>query len=261
MAELGHPDRDLERTELDYERLKVDLENQEILLATARVNLQRAEDEFQRTKQLFEAQVVSERVYQLAARTKEGFEVEVRQREGLVKDLSARLETRKAQIDWERQLTELQRERVASNQLEIALLSTNMVLSAPIDGSITAIYRRAGEVVQPGDPIVSISSAKAEQILCYLRQPLPLEPRRGMQVRVRTRSLPRQEGWAEIVSVGSQMELVAAALRHPGMTTEIGLPVAVSLPLGVSLRPGELVDLSILPNGRRTSTALASRTR
>jgi hypothetical protein len=68
-------------------------------------------------------------------------------------------------------------------------------------------------------------------------------------VEVRSRGLPRVVGSAKITEVGTQLEAVPASLLGPMKmaTTELGLPVEISLPRNLRIRAGELVDIVLLP--------------
>ena len=70
-----------------------------------------------------------------------------------------------------------------------------------------------------------------------------------MQVQVRTRGPRREVGAATVVEVGAQLEAVPAALLgSAGLArTELGLPVDISLPPNLKIRPGELVDITLAP--------------
>jgi hypothetical protein len=73
-----------------------------------------------------------------------------------------------------------------------------------------------------------------------------------MPVRIRLRSIKRQESWSQILAVGKQLEPItnSLAMLRPGLLIDMGLPISVALPVGVKLLPGELVDMSIRPRTR-----------
>jgi multidrug resistance efflux pump len=257
---IRHPELDQQRNDLDYQRLQLELRNHRLALATAEVNLQRAEEEFERVKGLFEAKIVSERAYEIAQRAKEALEVEIRERTELVSYLTNRLPEFWARIERSRSLATQQLAQVEINRLQVAGLATNnLVLRAPTNGVVCNVWHRPGEVVRAGDVILTVQVPRSERIVCYLRQPLPVEPEVGMQVQVRTRSMVKRVGWGKILNVGPQMEPISAALLRPGMNIEIGLPIAISVPPELNLRPGELVDLAILPKTEAASPPLDSR--
>jgi hypothetical protein len=74
-----------------------------------------------------------------------------------------------------------------------------------------------------------------------------VEPTVGMKVEVRSRGVRRTVGQGEIIHVGPRMQLFDAPLRIRGMgnAQERGLPIVVTVPPEMKLRPGELVDLTL----------------
>lgn len=114
-----------------------------------------------------------------------------------------------------------------------------------MDGVVSAVYRRPGENVRAGEAILAISSERPERIIGFIRQPLSFEPRVGDPVEVRTRGQQRQVGMGEVLKIGARLELFTQPLRVRGFDSsqERGLPVLVSLPPGLRVHPGELVDL------------------
>jgi hypothetical protein len=71
-----------------------------------------------------------------------------------------------------------------------------------------------------------------------------------MRVQVRTRGPHRETGAAKVLEIGTQLETIAPALLPPikFANVELGLPLGISLPANLKIRPGELVDLTLLPN-------------
>jgi hypothetical protein len=94
-----------------------------------------------------------------------------------------------------------------------------------------------------------ISAVQTEQIVAYVRQPLVFHPKIGMGVHVRSRTPHRETGPATVVQVGAQMEPYNTAMLPIPATRPIewGLPVLISLPQGLKLVPGELVDIVFDP--------------
>ena len=119
-----------------------------------------------------------------------------------------------------------------------------------MDGMVVKIYHRSGETIVAGDPIITLTAPRPQRIIGYLRQPLPFEPKVGDAVKIYTRRPHRQVATTKILQVGAQMELVTAPMRLRGFSTamERGLPVLLSLPPGLEVHPGELVDLMVNPS-------------
>jgi multidrug resistance efflux pump len=131
-------------------------------------------------------------------------------------------------------------------------------ITAPIGGTITAIRALPGQAVRAGDPILTIASDKGQFIVSYVRTNQAIRPEPNMQVAVRVRSSQTMHS-ARVISVGPQVELVPEQQCRDPRIPEWGLPVHVSLPPGVSLRPGEIVDLVFYPRPAPTPPHVARR--
>jgi multidrug resistance efflux pump len=126
--------------------------------------------------------------------------------------------------------------------------SAETTLIAPIDGVVTKVYRNAGENIAAGELLITISSEHSRNIVGFIRQPISVEPKVGDAVVVRTRrGTKRLAAEARIVNVGARLEFFTQPLRVRGFDSsqERGLPVLVSVPEGLTLYPGELVDLAL----------------
>lgn len=140
---------------------------------------------------------------------------------------------------------------VAEKNLELAEAQLQpIVLIAPIDGSVSKVDKAAGASIVEGVPIVTIASTTPSQIIGYLSQPLRIEPTVGMRAEIRSRGQVRKTGVAKVLQIGPRMELFDAPLRIRGMgaAQERGLPILISIPPDMSMRPGELVDIRLLVN-------------
>ena len=122
------------------------------------------------------------------------------------------------------------------------------LLRAPTDGIVSAIHKHAGEVVVPGDSVLTLGALRPARIVAYARQPLDHRPAVGDSVEVATRSQDRTTAPARILQVGTQLEAIETALLPPSpasaRATEYGLPVLVEIPAGLELAPGEIVSLT-----------------
>jgi multidrug resistance efflux pump len=135
--------------------------------------------------------------------------------------------------------------------LEAQMLPQELV--APFDGIVSVVHRQAGETILAGEAILTVSKEKPSRVVAFVRQPLNLDPKVGMKIEVRCRGGRRLSGVGEVLSVGSQLEPVyptllprnanAAGNGSGNVSAELGLPVFVSLPNDLVVRPGELVEL------------------
>ena len=114
-------------------------------------------------------------------------------------------------------------------------------LTASMSGQIVAIHRTPGHAVTAGESILTITSDRGRSITTYIRAGQRLTPEAGMPVEVRLRSDPTQTFAASVQRIGPQYEPVPPAQLRDRKSEEWGLPVVISIPADVSLKPGELV--------------------
>jgi multidrug resistance efflux pump len=123
-------------------------------------------------------------------------------------------------------------------------------IKSPIDGIVAAIFFRPGQTVVHGAPLVTIAAEDAQFIVSYIRQGRQLSVNENMAVDIRLRKIPVQIVSSYVDKVGAQIEIVPPhQLRDPKIQ-EWGIPVRIpmpNLPLGITLQPGELVDIRLKP--------------
>ena len=239
-----------QRNTINYEQTRIDWMSQRVELASARVKLLLATNEFQRTESLYKEKIVSESVYEGSRTALDALRAAVDERTLLV-------EVARQNLERIQKMNELVQEPEAQLKAAITLQDEKLklaeaemspvTLKAPISGLVNIIEKYAGEAVAAGEPIVSISATNAQRIVGYLRQPLYIEPKVGMDVLVRTRRLNSQRGFAKVLAVGAQLQPINDALLPPTRlnVAELGLPILVSLPDKFLVHPGEFVDLTL----------------
>jgi multidrug resistance efflux pump len=245
-----------QRTAMNYDRLRLDGMEQRAKLAMAKVNLELAGTEFHRMEELFKEKIVSQRVFEQAKAAQDRLQSEVDELSRLVREeeqnasllqVTNRADLAKVSDDPLRAAIAVQESKLRLTEAELSPIT----LKAPVDGMINLVYHRSGEAITAGEPIVAIASFNSVRIIGYLRPPILTEPKVGMVVDVRTRGPHRKSAAAKVVEVGTQLETVAPALLPTvkSAAMELGLPLSISLPANLELRPGELVDLTLLPGG------------
>jgi len=144
-------------------------------------------------------------------------------------------------------LEPLRRARAAqeARAAELAIRIDAMSIRAPISGTIVSILRHPGQAVQPGEDILTIAADAGQHIVAYVREDQRLRPEIGMEAAIYRRGGPGQPVPAKVLRVGPQVEEVPPHQRRDPAQAEWGLPVMISLPEDVFLRPGELVDIGL----------------
>lgn len=141
------------------------------------------------------------------------------------------------------------RSAILVEERNLQLLETQLAprpVLAPIDGVVTAIQHQAGEQVQSGEALLVITAETARTIVAYVRQPVDDVSRPGRTIEVRARRGSRPAARGQITEVGPAMQTIPSELlplRAGNTPVEVGLPVQISVPPELALRPGELVDL------------------
>jgi multidrug resistance efflux pump len=237
--------QDRDRNLLDYEQLRLDWYSQRRDLMSAQVNLIQASNDYNRAALLLATNFVSQEEYELKKTQRDLWQIEVRELSSSVAELDKQLEQLRPGATGD--ANDPIQEALEAQERQLQLLSQPMPLKAPMAGTISLIYRRPGETVMPGEPILTISSLAGSRIVAFLRQPLNIDPKPGMKVEVRSRSARGQAGLGEIQNVGSQMEAISPTLLpNPGQL-ENGLPISVTMPPELRLLPGESVSLTLRP--------------
>lgn len=241
-----------QRAALNYERLRLDLMSKRVDLAGWQGELQQAESTLARTTELRKSRMVSEDAYDLAKSARDTLAARIKAQAELIAGLEPGLQKLSAGDPNGISSAEGLRAAIQAKEAELRSVEAQLgpiPLLAPIDGVVTVIYRRGGENVATGEPILQISSTRSDRIIGFVRQPLLKDIQPGMQVEVRTRTFSRRVGLAQVAHVGRQWEPISptllAAMRLPvsAIPTELGLRVLVTAPSTLPLRPGEQVDL------------------
>jgi multidrug resistance efflux pump len=243
-----------QRLAMEYSEVRLHWMAQRAELGVAKADLLVAQSDFHRTEELFKDKIVSQRAYELAKAKEESLQNKVEELIRSVEDQGQRVEllqpTNTAAIA--RVSADPLKAAIAVEESKLRLTEAELnpiTLRSAVDGMVDVIYHRVGEAITAGEPIVGIAPFDAVRIIGYLRPPLLEEPKLGGRVEVRTRGPGRQVGLAKITEVGTQYEPLPAALQMPVRlaNSELGLPLSVSVPPSLRIRPGELVDLRLLP--------------
>jgi multidrug resistance efflux pump len=218
-------------------------------LATLRADLQYARSELSRVEQLRQRAIADQSDLDVAQRDVQRLEEAVAEKARAVATAESALQGFNKSAagggsDWEQSDLHIAEERLRLAESELQ----PTVLRAPIDGQVTRLSVLAQSTVVRGQSLATVSEIRANRIVGYIPQPVRIEPRVGMVVEVRTRGASRQVVRSTVTDIGPRIELFDAPLRIRGMgaAQERGLPLIVSVPEHLRLRPGELVDLRII---------------
>jgi len=241
-------------TDMNFERLRLDWMSKRVEQVSLQSELQQAEATLARTTALHRIKLVTDEEYDQARLSRDGISARLKAQSELISRIEPALQPTDVGSNRTMPSAAVEGLRAAikqkDEQLRLIEAQLNpLPLIAPIDGVVTQLFRRSGEVISGAEPILQISAVRSERIIGFLRQPLPVEPKPGMEVEIRTRTLQRQMAMATIAQVGLQLEPITptllAAMRLPITTvpTDFGLRIHVTVPAELGIRPGEYVDL------------------
>ena len=122
---------------------------------------------------------------------------------------------------------------------------TIVEFKSPLAGRAGLVTVNPGEAVVAGQNLVTVAAPRGDRIICFLRQPLSVKVTTNQVALVRARSLGQKQGNGRVLQVGSELLPIRRSLLPPTHDrNELGLPVMISLPDGLELLPGELVDVT-----------------
>ena len=96
---------------------------------------------------------------------------------------------------------------------------------------------------------MTVANPRGQGIVSYLRQDHRLRPLPGMTAEVRPRLPAGRAVATRVERVGPQFEPIPLHLCRDPKTPEWGLPVFITIPDGLPVRPGELLDVRLQPEG------------
>jgi len=240
---------------LDIEKLRLGIVERQGLVETDKVELERLNTKCDAVRPLVEKGIE-------ARLTLLNFEMQrdvIKQRIDATRKTLAEAETQKAACeerlksfppvvmeDIQKQVAPI-REAIAAQEArvqEVQRLLASRQVRAPVSGTVAAIHAFPGQSVTAGRPILTIAGAESQCILSYVREGQRIRPVVGMGVAVQARTIPRDTGWATVEQVGPQVEPVPVHQLRDPRVPEWGVPVRIPVPPGLTVKPGELVDVA-----------------
>lgn len=240
------------RVDLERRRFELDWMRERVSLASLRGQLQQVDAELARVGPLHERQLVSQEAYDNSRALRDRLAAQLIVQEDLVARLAPAASRHggtgdgggESHADPLAAGIKVQEQKLRVIETQFAPVA----LVAPFDGIVLTINRREREAVVAGEPIVTIGAAEPTHLVGYLRQPLSTKPVPGSPVEVRTRGSPRSAVPATVLEVSRVLEPVPPtllALVNRVGTAERGLRVHISVPPGLNVRPGEIVDVTL----------------
>lgn len=247
----GDPVLDQQRNLLSWQGLRRDWLLARSDLASLRIRMRQAEADFHRSEKLVGRGAEPQAALEQNRALFEGLVAEETEKSRLVDNLeSAVNQSHMSGGGDSTALADGIRASLAWKEAQLRSLEIQMTpvpVIAPFDGHVSRIHRHAGDFVNLGESIIDLRASKPDFIIGYLKQPVLTALNIGMPIEVSPRTGRGTAATASLISIGPQFEPLGLAFVRPisVFSEERALPLLISLPEGLSLRPGELVDLRI----------------
>jgi multidrug resistance efflux pump len=256
---------DVERARLDILGLKAQIAADQITLENLLAEVKIATDllakkaiapyEMQKAQSLYDATAkkVLETEKQLAQAEVQLKEIQQRQ------DTFALQNPQHPSIDAA--LEAIRKEAAVQEKLmeELMVQRKELVITAPIEGTVIQILaraneavlhragedvlRKAGEAIMKGQPIMTIAQGKPKEIVGYASERQLGQIRPGARVELIKKTTPAQIAKSEVTYIGPVMEQLPARLWPNPNMPQWGLPFLVKVPDGMELTAGEVVGI------------------
>ncbi|MCD6393743.1 MAG: HlyD family efflux transporter periplasmic adaptor subunit [Planctomycetes bacterium] len=138
------------------------------------------------------------------------------------------------------------RRAIVVQQKRIAELSVErepVILRVPFAGLVSEIVHRAGEVILPGDAVLTISENKPREIAAWVSESQANVIQKDMRVRLVKNSEPPQIANSQVVYLGPNVELVPQRLWDSPDTPKWGRRMLIGIHADMKLLPGEVVGI------------------
>ncbi len=226
-------------------------------LAEDRIRLQGLEITLERTQLLHDSEVTPTAILEESRIACEALRERITRQEPLVREMKARYEEAAERYRWFRAehpadipdgdllLKPLQYAvKVQEVRIEkVNLTLVELALRAPAAGQVAEIFRRPGEVVLGGQPVVSILESRASEIVVYLPENRILDVQPDQQVRIRRQADPGRVFQARVAHLGGCLEQLPLRLAPRAVAPTWGLAVHIPLPPLLAAKPGEAFEV------------------
>ena len=146
-----------------------------------------------------------------------------------------------AHVEPARRAVEVQKAAIRQLDLQIEQLT----LHAPIDGVVTTVTHRAGEIVSAGSEVLCIVSARPGVLMVELPEGMAARAKLGQTVTVRSKELFSRALRGHVIELSPEVdELWPRARPSPGIAAW-GRRATVQLDVGGDVLPGQAFSVSL----------------
>jgi HlyD family secretion protein len=231
---------ELEAAQAEYDRLLSSESSAEVLEARARLAV--AEERYQAARDLLDGLLTGDRSLQVRAA-----EVARRQAEGAAAQAEAGVAQAEVAVDQAEAAQAQADKAIAQAETELVWIDAQLgkyTVRASTSGTVTSQPVEAGEVVQPGSPILMLSQLDHLTITVYLTEDRYGQVRLGERARVTVDSFPGDSFEGRVVRIADRAEYTPRNVQteEGRRTTVFAVEIALENPEG-RLKPGMPADV------------------
>lgn len=235
-VEIQQKTLDILQCKAKIQTIQVELEKKQSLLEMLKNGNSREFDMVPLEKDIAEARILIEKENSSLAKQEEWLgtatsrlqqfpEVEKADVEILLQPIKAAIETENAKLS------------------ELKLHFQNLNIISPIDGNIIAIHRYPNQAIKAGEAVATIVNSRGQQIVTYIREDQHLSVLPNDKVEIRPNPASTQIYSSSIETVGPAYLQVPERHLRDKKLLEWGVPVMISIPPTLILKPGQTVSL------------------
>jgi multidrug resistance efflux pump len=250
---------DLRRFQADEQKRRLDVLSLRVVHEERQIELERMEIEEQRAKQLFDAGVIAETLWDQARLQRDEIRQGLEEGRVLLEQTEAEYFAAKARREdyetglpnkeWIDPILQPLREavEVESRRLdEIEVKRQALVLRSPVSGQVSNILCRRGQSVRPGEPVVVVAEGSVREILAFLAEDDGREIEPSTPVVVSTRGQGGTVSESVVIRVGPSIQELPPRLWRNPRRPDYGRAVVIAAVPGMRLTPGEVVNVKFL---------------
>jgi multidrug resistance efflux pump len=250
---------DLRRFQADEQKRRLDLLALRVVHQEREIELERMEIEEQRARELFDAGVIAETLWDQARlqrdEVRQGLEegrVLLEQTEAEYFAAKTRREEYESGLPNKDGIDPILRPlreaiEVESRRLdEIEVRRQALVLRSPVAGQVSSILCRRGQSVRPGEPVVVVAEGSVREIVAFLAEDDGREIAPSTPVVVSTRGQGGTVSESVVIRVGPSIQEMPPRLWRNPRRPDYGRAVVIAAVPGMRLTPGEVVNVKFL---------------
>jgi multidrug resistance efflux pump len=249
----------LRRFQADEQKRRLDVLSLRVVHEERQIELERMEIEEQRAKELLDAGVIAETLWDQARLQRD--EVRRGLEEGRVlleqteaeyfaaKTRREEYETGLPNQDWIDPILRPLREAIEVESLrldEIDVRRQALILRSPVAGQVSNILCRRGQSVRAGEPVVVVAEGSVREIVAFLAEDDGREIAPSTPVVVSTRGQGGTVSESVVIRVGPSIQELPPRLWRNPRRPDYGRAVIIAAVPGMRLTPGEVVNVKFL---------------